>query len=280
MVSFADNADKDNPALMKLYVPESMVRVNSCVLNFEFEPFRAYEKGVASAQQSVYSTSSTNTAVSSSSSEATQTQSTSSASSQTPITSSGGGAQTSSYSGGGSVASSSRYYYLPGSTGDGTMQAGEPSHSHGLYMHGHDTNVPAHTHDVDIPSHSHTVTIASHNHTVTIPSHSHTVNIPGHNHSVTIPAHTHAMEYGIFKTGGVSAGRLYVNGTFRQNVSPNTNYNLAGLLAGADNKISRNTFHRIEIYPTATTSNAQGLTRIVANVFMQIFTNSRGSGDY
>jgi hypothetical protein len=125
------------------------------------------------------------------------------------------------------------------------------------------------------------VTIASHSHTVTIPAHSHTVSIPGHAHNVTIPAHTHAVEYGIFKTGGVSAGQLYINGKFVQNVSPNTNINIANMLADEKTKkINRNTFHKIEIYPTATTGNAQALTRIVANIFMQIFTNSRGSGDY
>jgi hypothetical protein len=115
---------------------------------------------------------------------------------------------------------------------------------------------------------------------VTIPGHSHTVNIPGHNHSVTIPAHSHEMQYGIFKTGGATAGRLYVNGKLIGGVSPNTNIELAALLADSKGKISRNTFHRIEIYPTAPTGNAQALTRIVANIFMQIFTNSRGSGDY
>ena len=118
-------------------------------------------------------------------------------------------------------------------------------------------------------------------HTVTIPGHSHNVSIPGHGHTVTIPAHTHAMEYGIFRIGTVAIGRLFINGQYVQDVTPNTNYNIANFLADpATRRISRNKFHRIEIYPIATTANPQGLTRIVANIFMQIFTNSRGSGDF
>jgi hypothetical protein len=124
------------------------------------------------------------------------------------------------------------------------------------------------------------VTIPSHGHSVTIPSHNHDVNIPGHNHSVTIPSHGHEPEYGIFKTGGANTGRLYVNGRFIREVTPNTNIELAALLADSKGKIARNTFHRVEIYPVAASGNAQGLTRIAANIFMQIFTNSRGSGDY
>lgn len=312
MVNFADNADKDNPALLKLYIPEGMVRVNSCVLNFEFEAFRAYERGVASAQQSVYSTSSTNTTVSSSSAESSQVQSTSSTSTQTPTTSTSNAQYQSTDSGGGSSATSSSVSLLPQNIQDSSNGGyGAANHNHGFTpgqqfitsvdfenkrftstgfvasgahihaAHSHTVNIPNHGHTVTIPSHSHSVTIPSHNHTVTIPGHSHTVQIPGHNHSVTIPAHTHDMQYGIFKTGGASVGKLYVNGKYIQDVLPNTNINLANMLADAKTKkISRDTFHRIEIYPVATTGNTQGLTRIVANIFMQIFTNSRGSGDF
>jgi len=107
------------------------------------------------------------------------------------------------------------------------------------------------------------------------------VNIPGHSHQVTIPAHTHDMQYGIYKSGSAQTGKLYVNGVYKMDVTPNTNIDLAGLLSDSKTgKIARNTFHRIEIYPVATANNAQGLTRIVANVFLQIFTNSRGSGDF
>ena len=38
-------------------------------------------------------------------------------------------------------------------------------------------------------------------------------------------------------------------------------------------KVQRNTWHTVEIVPDK-------MTRVVANIFMQIFTNSRGGGDY
>ena len=89
------------------------------------------------------------------------------------------------------------------------------------------------------------------------------------------------MEFGIFRTGGASIGRLFVNGVYIQDVMPNTNIDLASMLADTETKkIRRNTFHRIEIFPTATPQNPLGLTRITANIFLQIFTNSRGRGDF
>lgn len=50
--------------------------------------------------------------------------------------------------------------------------------------------------------------------------------------------------------------------------------NIAPYLATSDGgKITRNAWHEIEITPDA-------LTRIIANVFIQLFVNSRGEGDY
>jgi hypothetical protein len=306
-----------------------MVRINSCVLNVEFEPFRAYERGVSSTQQNVQSTTTTGSQVYSSTSENTQTQSTSSQSSQTPTTSttqsntpttSSQAQQTPTTSSGGGSTQSSESVSLPASqiqtvndpyntsnhnhgiahlvrlatvnaqgqvngsiswVPSGAHSHGAHNHSVNIQAHSHTVTIPAHSHTVSIAGHSHTVTIPSHSHTVTIPGHSHTVSIPGHSHTVTIPAHTHSMEYGIFKAGSVNAGQLFINGKYIQDILPNTNINIANMLADEKTrKISRNTFHRIEIVPIATTNNPQGLTRIVANIFMQIFTNSRGSGDF
>ena len=319
LVNFADNADKDNPALLKLYVPESMVRVNSCVLNFEFEPFRAYERGVASTQQDVSSTSSSNQMAYSSSYESTPTQSTSVDSSKVqstttesasyPSTSSGGSSTQVSdavtltaqnvvdQSQGGYGAANHNHGINPGvqlminngnwkADANGNVSGGQTmgfvaSGAHIHQGHTHTVSIPSHQHTVTIPAHNHSITIPSHYHTVNIPGHSHSVTIPGHAHSVTIPAHTHEMQYGIYKSNSAQTGRLYVNGKYIRDVSPNTDINLAGLLADAKTgKIARNQFHRIEIYPIAAGTNTQGLTRIVAHIFMQIFTNSRGSGDF
>jgi hypothetical protein len=87
MVNFADNADTSNPAMMKLYVPDSMVRVNTCVLNFEFEPFRAYNRGISNQQQQTHTTSTSNTSVFTSSSTSQEVSTTSSTSAQSNTTS-------------------------------------------------------------------------------------------------------------------------------------------------------------------------------------------------
>ena len=78
--NFADNADADHPATMRLYIDESTVRINKMLLTLEFEPFRAFERATGGGGG----------------------QTTSSGGGQT--TSSGGGSTTS--SGGGSTTSS------------------------------------------------------------------------------------------------------------------------------------------------------------------------------
>lgn len=78
--NFTDNADATHPATLKLYISDSVVRINKMLLNIQFEAFRAYEKAIGGGGG----------------------QTTSSGGGQT--TSSGGGSTTS--SGGGSTTSS------------------------------------------------------------------------------------------------------------------------------------------------------------------------------
>lgn len=42
--NFTDNADATHPATLKLYISDSVVRINKMLLNIQFEAFRAYEK--------------------------------------------------------------------------------------------------------------------------------------------------------------------------------------------------------------------------------------------
>jgi hypothetical protein len=89
------------------------------------------------------------------------------------------------------------------------------------------------------------------------------------------------MQYGIFEGQTANTGRLHINGKFVMNVEPYTDYNIAPHLADPQTgTINRSTFHRIEIYPVAATGSTQALTGISANIFLQIFTNSRGQGDF
>lgn len=42
---YQDNCDSTHPAVIKFYLPAETVRVNKCILSYETEYFRAYEKG-------------------------------------------------------------------------------------------------------------------------------------------------------------------------------------------------------------------------------------------
>lgn len=44
---FADNADPEHPAVMRVFIPNGCVRINQMLLSFRVDAFRAYEKGAA-----------------------------------------------------------------------------------------------------------------------------------------------------------------------------------------------------------------------------------------
>ncbi len=46
--NFADNADPQHPATLRLYISDSVARINKMLLNVEFEPFRAFEQSLES----------------------------------------------------------------------------------------------------------------------------------------------------------------------------------------------------------------------------------------
>lgn len=54
---FADNADEEHPAVMRIYIPEGCAKINQILLAWKLEKFRAYERG-ASAGGGSESTSS------------------------------------------------------------------------------------------------------------------------------------------------------------------------------------------------------------------------------
>ncbi len=261
--NFTDNADADHPATLKLYISESVVRINKMLLNIEFEAFRAYEKAIGGGGG----------------------QTTSSGGGQT--TSSGGGSTTS--SGGGSTTSSGG-----GTTSSGTaLQSSNvlPSETDGQAVHNHGLSKGAHLAICDetlkitgwqdwVPSGahihpSHTHTIGAHTHTVGSHSHSvpaHTHNVSAHTH--TVQNHTHAIEFGIYEGRRASNATIKVDGT--QIPAPDGYSDIdivAYLKTDNSGKITRNAWHTIEILPDT-------MSRIVGAVFMQTFCNSRGGGDY
>lgn len=261
--NFSDNADADHPATMKIYIDESVVRINKMLLNIQFEPFRAFEQAIGGGGG----------------------QTTSSGGGTT--TSSGGGSTTS--SGGGSTTSSGG-----GQTSSGTALEssnilpnetnGRAVHNHGLSsgaklaivdsslkIVGYESFVwsgahvhPAHTHRIS----DHTHRVDSHTHRVS--AHTHTV--PAHTH--TVQNHTHAIQFGIYEGQRASRATIRVDGNVLPAQSGYDNIDIVAYLSKDDSgKIQRGTWHTIEVLPDT-------MSRIVGAVFSQTFCNSRGGGDY
>ena len=231
--SFADNADTTHPAKFRVYVPQGLVRINKLLLSWSLSNFRAYETGAASG---------------------------------------GGGTQTS-QSGGGAVATTVAAGECTVTTPQTTRTStgafsvsGHTGYEDGSGQHRHSwsaENVPISL-QVTIPALE-----------VHVPDHDHSVSIPSHTHSVSIPSHEHAIVYGIYEGGRASSVSVVVDG----NTVPAAQITTgecdvtAWMDADEDGKITRGTWHEIQIVPN-------GLTRIEANLFMQCFVQSVGGGDY
>ena len=261
--NFSDNADATHPATLRLFISDSVVRINKMLLNIEFEPFRAYEKAVGGGGGQTTSSGGGTT--------------TSSGGGST--TSSGGGTTTSSGGGqtsGGAALKSSNV--LPSET------TGQAVHNHGLSQGarlavvdadlkvvGYENWVwsGAHTH----PEHTHK--ISAHTHSVG----SHTHNVSAHTHRVdahthTVQNHTHALEFGIYEGKRASSATIKVDGNALPTQESYDNIDIVEYLSKDDSgKIRRNTWHTVEILPDT-------MSRIVGAIFSQTFCNSRGGGDY
>ena len=242
---FADNADPSNPAVLRIYIPDTMARINKCILNYQLEPFRAYSKAVGGGGASVQSTSSGGGSMQS--------------------TGSGGGSYDSTGSGGGGYRTtdtddSRNIWEWSGSYSPGDVMEQVDGHSHGIVPHRH--------------PHSHSVNVPSHTHNFSVPSHSHSVTVPNHSHGINIPSHTHELQFGIYQGSTASAVTIKVDGKAIPASNPGQDIDIIPFLSvDAGGRVQRNTWHTVEIIPDK-------MTRVVANVFMQIFTNSRGGGDY
>jgi phage minor structural protein len=244
---YNDNADPLNPASIRFYLPEEMVRVNKLDLTFETTAFRTYGRATKGGGATT-ATSSSGGGVSTS-------------------TSSGGGSTQTSSSGGGTNVTSSNVNF-----NGVTLRTGIPEGS---------VTPPYELHEhlvviVDSQlAHEHSVSIPNHTHSVTVPNHTHDFTVPGHSHSVTIPDHTHDIEHGIFKlTQLPTAVTIKVDGnTVPFTEISGTNIDLIPYLSiDANEKVVRG-WHTIEITPN-------DLGRITAQITTQFFIQSRGGGNY
>lgn len=261
--NFSDNADADHPATMKIYIDESVVRINKMLLNIQFEPFRAFEQAIGGGGGQTTSSGGGTT---------TSSGGGSTTSSGGDSTTSSGGGQTSS----GTALESSNI--LPNETN------GQAVHNHGLSsgaklaivdsslkIVGYESFVwsgahvhPAHTHRIS----DHTHRVDSHTHRVS--AHTHTV--PAHTH--TVQNHTHAIQFGIYEGQRASRATIRVDGNVLPAQSGYDNIDIVAYLSKDDSgKIQRGTWHTIEVLPDT-------MSRIVGAVFSQTFCNSRGGGDY
>lgn len=262
--NFSDNADATHPATLRIYISDSVVRINKMLLNVKFEPFRAYEKAIAGGGGQT--TSAGGGATTSAGGGAT--------------TSAGGGATTS--AGGGQTTSATSLPAENIQTLDGGGY-GNANHNHGIQtglklaitdganITGYVAFSPsgAHSHG----EHTHTVNHHTHNvqaHTHSVQAHTHSVQ--AHNHSVS--DHTHGIEFGIYEGQTANTAVIKVDGN---QIPPPTqwdNIDIVSYLSKDDKgKIRRNTWHTVQILPNT-------MTRIVGAVFSQTFCNSRGGGDY
>ena len=193
---FADNADTNHPASMRVYVPSECKKINKMLLSWRLSAFRAYETGASAGGASV---------------------STTSAGGGSERTSSAGGATTATAeqrvvtteaSTGGTIAghqgdTSGNTGYARDYNGNSKPETGEcAAHSHTMQHH---HPGPSHTHTID--AHSHTGGSHSHifGHYHSAPAHTHTID--GHTHSG--PSHTHS---GPSHTHSFSGSQSIANG--------------------------------------------------------------------
>ena len=209
--NFSDNADADHPATMKIYIDESVVRINKMLLNIQFEPFRAFEQAIGGGGG----------------------QTTSSGGGTT--TSSGGGSTTS--SGGGSTTSSGG-----GQTSSGTALESSnilPNETNGQAVHNHGLSSGAKLAIVDS-----SLKIVGYESFVWSGAHVH----PAHTH--TVQNHTHAIQFGIYEGQRASRATIRVDGNVLPAQSGYDNIDIVAYLSKDDSgKIQRGTWHTVEVLP-------------------------------
>lgn len=126
--------------------------------------------------------------------------------------------------------------------------------------------------DYHVNHHEHKMEVPEHSHSISISDHSHSVSIKSHTHSFELPDHTHEIDYGMYEGGKAGNCYLKVDGKLVYNYAKELNI-IPYLSKDNGGKIERGTWHEIEIVPDK-------LTRINASLFIQLFTNSRGGGDF
>ncbi|WP_182200412.1 phage tail spike protein [Paraliobacillus salinarum] len=246
---YQDNADENNPAVIRFFIPEDVLNINTLDLTFETEQARTYSKATGGGGAVVKSTGSGG-----------GTNKTTGGGGGTATTSGAGGNHRhmiASYSSDPSSTLDKKRYYTR-SQGDGGFNIAldiESSNTGDLYTQGASGN---------------------HTHTITLNNHTHQFTTDPHAHEITIPDHTHGIKHGIFKLGSTpSQVSIEVDGNpVPHNGNRATNLDLIPYLAKNSNgKVRRGAWHEVSIKPN-------GLGRINANVITRLFIQSHIGGNY
>ncbi|MBJ9983592.1 phage tail protein [Bacillus sp. S70] len=219
--SYNDNCDSENPAVIKFYLPDDLVNINTLDLTFETDEFRAYSKATKGGGAIVQSTGGGGAIVSSTEAGGGTVQSTGGGGGTVQSTggggatvgtsSSGGGVSKSTESGGGSTQTSSAGGGTTQTTaskifGELIIESDKPTpftdlnlHVHVIkftdqFDHHHEITIGPHTHQVLIPVHSHDFSVPAHSHQITLSDHTHQIVLQDHVHQIVLQDHVHKIE--------------------------------------------------------------------------------------
>lgn len=289
-MQISDSCDADHPLEMSFYVPGNVLRINRCLLKWQVEPFRSYAKlaaaGGGSTRTSEEGGGGTVTIPEQTISVGVKYSSEPMSTDGSTVSLTGGpkdylgavvkttdkaGNHSHEFSGSSETYSISHNHSISsGASATGGIYTGYKSirvtptgsvDENGEHAHSfdHTHNMP-HVHDIQ---HEHV-----------IPSMQ--FELEPHHHSVKIPEHTHDIEYGIFTGNRAKTVTVKVDGTEipAENIGDGKEIDIAKYMAANDDgRVTRSTWHKVAFVPDE-------LTRITANLFFQVFIQSRGAGDY
>ncbi len=173
-----------------------------------------------------------------------------------------------------------------GATRPSCSESDDTNHSHGLNLHTHATG--AHTHSMShthgIPTHTHGM---NHYHmvntvisipplTINVENHTHSVSVGAHSHSLTLNDHTHALVYDIYEGPTANSFTIMVDGVAAGEsiTAAEAEVDITTLLSkDAAGRIERGKWHEVVLTPDRA-------TRAVVSVYVQVFVQSKGGGDY
>ena len=286
--SVQDNAGTDqngniDPVVLRFRLPDDLLNVNKCVLDWQTENFRTYSQGAAAGGgTTIGMDTDTTTAGGGGTTIGIDTDVSSSTTADAVVTS---GEVTPTYTENPGDPERPYETNVHWSVYDGAYQSKiEPFAlwENGDYVspvriatdHG-DDNALIFTHS---HPHHHNVTVKGHNHKI---PHTHILGNHVHRmpHTHTTPDHTHNLEYGIYKepTLAVSGIRVEVDGAILDGVYglDKEGLDIIPYLRMSGDRIDRG-MHTIKFYPVASGTSNKALCRISAQVFIQCFLQSRG----